>query len=70
MGGLGKLLILFGLLIAAIGIILTIGEKIPFIGRLPGDIYVKRERFSFYFPITTCLIISILLTIFFSLFRR
>ncbi|MDE2485361.1 MAG: DUF2905 domain-containing protein [candidate division NC10 bacterium] len=64
------MLILFGLVLAAVGgLILFIG-KVPFIGKLPGDIYVQRKNFSFYFPLTTSILLSILLTILFSLFRR
>ncbi len=70
MGALGKLLILIGVLIVVIGLLLILGEKIPWIGRLPGDLIIKREKFSFYFPITTCIIISIILTLLFALFRK
>lgn len=67
---LARMLILFGLVLAAVGgLILFIG-KIPFIGRLPGDIYIQRKNFSFYFPLTTSIVLSILLTMLFSLFRR
>jgi hypothetical protein len=68
--GLGKMLILLGVFIIVIGIFFVIGDKIPWIGRLPGDIIIKKEKFSFYFPITTCIIISIILTLFFTLFRK
>ncbi len=70
MGALGKLLILLGVLIIVIGFLLLIGEKIPWIGRLPGDIIIRKEKFSFYFPITTCIIISIILTLLFWIFRK
>jgi hypothetical protein len=70
LGGLGKMLIIFGVVLVGIGLLLMLGEKIPWIGRLPGDIYIKREKFSFYFPIMTCIIISLLLTLFFTLFRK
>jgi hypothetical protein len=70
LGGLGRILIIFGVILVGIGLILTLGDKIPWIGKLPGDIYIKRERFSFYFPIVTCIIISLLLTLFFALFRK
>lgn len=70
MGALGKLLILLGVFIIVIGLLLLIGEKIPWIGKLPGDIIIRKEKFSFYFPLTTCLIISIVLTLLFTLFRR
>ena len=67
---LGRTLIIFGVILVGIGLILTLADKIPWIGKLPGDIYIKRDRFSFYFPITTCIIISLLLTLLFSLFRK
>jgi hypothetical protein len=70
MNGLGKMLILFGILIMAIGFILLLAEKIPWIGRLPGDIIIRKERFTFYFPLVTCLLISLILTLLFSLFRK
>jgi hypothetical protein len=55
-------------LIIVIGLLLLVGGKIPWIGRLPGDIIIKKEKFSFYFPITTSILISILLTFLFWLF--
>ena len=70
LGGLGKSLIIFGVILVGIGLILTLADKIPCIGKLPGDIYIKRERFNFYFPIVTCIIISLILTLLFSLFRK
>jgi hypothetical protein len=70
LGSFGKTLIIFGIILVGIGLILTLGDKIPWIGKLPGDIYIKRERFSFYFPIVTCIIISLLLTLLFALFRK
>jgi uncharacterized membrane protein YkgB len=70
LGALGKMLILLGVLIIVIGFLLLIGEKIPWIGKLPGDIIIRKEKFSFYFPITTSIIISVLLTLFFWIFRK
>lgn len=70
MDSLARMLILFGLVLAAIGGLLLFIGKVPFIGRLPGDIYIQRKNFSFYFPLTTSILLSILLTILFSLFRR
>ena len=70
MGALGKMLILLGVLIIVIGVLLLVGEKIPWIGKLPGDIIIKKEKFSFYFPITTCIIISLILTLLFWIFRK
>ena len=63
----GKLLVLIGLGIAAVGLLVMLG--VPF-GRLPGDIVVRRGNFSFYFPLVTSIVLSILLTLLFSLFRR
>ena len=63
----GKLLVYLGLGIAALGVLMMVG--VPF-GRLPGDIQVKRGNFSFYFPLTTSILLSIILTLLFSFFRR
>jgi len=70
LGALGKLLILLGALIIVIGLLLLVGEKIPWIGKLPGDIIIRKEKFSFYFPITTCIIISIILSFLFWIIRK
>ncbi len=70
MGGIGKSLILLGIVLIIVGIILNLSGKIPFLGKLPGDIYIKKDNFSFYFPITTCIIISIVLTLIFSIFKK
>jgi len=61
------MLVLIGLGIAGVGLIMMLG--VPF-GRLPGDIVVRRGNFSFYFPLATSIILSILLTLLFALFRR
>jgi hypothetical protein len=66
---LGKALIAIGILIATVGIIMIIGSKFG-IGRLPGDIYIQRGNFSFYFPLATSIIISIVLSIIFSIFKK
>jgi len=63
----GKTLVFIGLAIAGIGLLVMLG--IP-IGRLPGDIHVRRGNFSFYFPLATSIILSILLTLVLALFRR
>jgi hypothetical protein len=65
----GKILITFGVILVIVGLIFTIGEKFG-IGRLFGDIYYKKDNFSFYFPITTSIIISIILTILLNIFFR
>ena len=63
----GKLLVLVGLAIAAVGLLVMLG--VPF-GRLPGDMTVRRGNFSFYFPLATSIILSILLTLLLAFFRR
>lgn len=69
--GIGKLLIIAGLFLVVFGVLLLLVGKIPGIGRLPGDIYVHRGNFTFYFPLATCILLSILLTIVLNLlFRR
>jgi hypothetical protein len=70
MPSLGKSLIIIGLIIAVVGVILTLAGRIPWLGRLPGDIYVKRENFTFYFPLATSIIISIILSFILWLFRK
>lgn len=63
MEGLGKILLITGGVVVVLGLILVFSHHIPFLGKLPGDIIIKREGFSFYFPVVTFLIISVLLTI-------
>ena len=70
MAGLGKMLILLGVIVILIGLGLIFAGKIPWIGRLPGDIYIKRDNFTFYFPLATCVLISVVLSLIFWLFRR
>ncbi len=70
MGALGKLLIVLGVFIILVGLFLLIGEKIPWMGRLPGDIIIRKKNFTFYFPLATCILISIILTLLFWLFRK
>jgi hypothetical protein len=68
--GLGKTLIFLGLVLAVLGGILLLLPKIPWLGKLPGDIFFKGEKWTFHFPVTTCIVISIILTLLFSLFKR
>jgi uncharacterized membrane protein YkgB len=70
LGALGKLLILLGVLIIVIGVLLLIGEKMPWLGRLPGDIIIRKKNFTFYFPIVTSILISIILTLLFWVLRK
>ncbi|MEN6620418.1 MAG: DUF2905 domain-containing protein [Smithella sp.] len=69
-GPLGRVLIMMGIILIIVGLAFLFADKIPFLGKLPGDIYIKRERFTVYFPIATSLIISIILTIIFWLFKK
>ncbi len=66
----GKILILFGILLIILGIIFSFSGKIPYLGKLPGDIFVKKENFTFYFPLTTCILISIILSLIFYLISK
>jgi hypothetical protein len=70
MDSLARVLIVFGVVLALLGGLLLLAGKIPFLGRLPGDIIIHRENWSFYFPLTTSILLSILLTLLFSLFGR
>jgi len=70
MTGLGKGLIYLGLLLVIIGVILTFAGKLPWLGRLPGDLSIERENFSFYFPLATCILISVIISLVLYLFRR
>jgi hypothetical protein len=71
---LGKLLLVLGVLLAAVGVFLVLGARLPFrLGRLPGDIVYSGRHTTFYFPIVTCILLSVLLTFLFWLaghFRR
>ena len=70
MVGLGRLLILFGVVSIVVGLVLLIAPRIPWLGHLPGDVVVQRERFTLYVPIVTSLVVSIVLTILLNLFFR
>ncbi len=65
-----KLLIMFGAILLLMGLFLLLIGKIPLFGKMPGDIYIKRGNFVFYFPIVTSILISILLTIILNLIIR
>jgi hypothetical protein len=66
----GKFLVVIGVVIAVVGLILWSGLAPKWLGRLPGDIRVEREHGAFYFPIVTCIIISVVLSLIMSIFRR
>ena len=67
---LGKLLIIVGAFILIIGLAIAFGPRIPFLGRLPGDITIDRGNVHFYFPIVTGLVLSVVLTLILNLFFR
>jgi Protein of unknown function (DUF2905) len=70
MSELGKFLVIVGVAIAIIGLILSSGFTPKWLGRLPGDIRIERGHSAFYFPIVTCIIVSIVLSLLLSIFRR
>jgi hypothetical protein len=70
MAPIGKTLVFAGIAIVFVGLLLWGFSSVPFIGKMPGDIYLRRGNFTFYFPIVTCILISIIATIFLSLMRR
>jgi uncharacterized membrane protein len=70
MTGMGKALIIAGIILTVLGIIITFAGKIPWSGRLPGDIYIKRDNFTFYFPLSTSILISIIISLIFWLVRK
>jgi len=70
MGDIAKILILFGALLIAVGVVLLVVPKLPFLGRLPGDIMIKRGNTTFYFPLATSILISILISFIVYLLSR
>jgi hypothetical protein len=66
----GKMLIIFGVASIVIGGILMLSGKVPWLGRLPGDILVQKKNFTFYFPLATSILLSILLTLIFWLIKK
>ncbi|MCD6423735.1 MAG: DUF2905 domain-containing protein [Elusimicrobia bacterium] len=69
MGNVAKFFVILGIVFILIGLLLFVVPKVPFLGKLPGDIYIKKENFTFYFPITTCIVLSILFSLILSFFR-
>jgi hypothetical protein len=66
----GKTLVYVGIALVVLGLIFSVVGKIPWLGNLPGDITIQRERFTFYFPLTTCILISVIITLVLYFFRR
>lgn len=70
MTDLGKLLIIFGVIVIAVGLFLLISPKISWMGRLPGDILIKKKNFTFYFPLATSIVLSVVLTVLINLLKK
>jgi hypothetical protein len=66
----GKMLLILGILFVVIGLFLMLGPKIPLLGKLPGDFMVRRGNFTLYFPLATSILLSIVLTLIFLIFRK
>jgi hypothetical protein len=66
----GKLFLVFGIILSGMGLIFIFGSKVPGLGRLPGDIFIKQGNITLFFPVVTCILISIIVTLILSLFRR
>jgi len=70
MNDLGRTLVVVGLVVALVGVVLMLVGRVPGLGRLPGDIYIQRGNWAFYFPLATSIVVSVLLTALFWLFGR
>ena len=70
MSSMGRMVLLLGLVIVAVGALMLVAGRIPFLGRLPGDIAVQRGNWSFYFPLATSILMSLVLTVVLNLFGR
>ena len=66
----GKMLLFAGLLVAAIGALFLLSDKVGWIGRLPGDITIRRENFTLHLPLATCLLVSAIVSLLFWIFRK
>jgi len=66
----GRMLVLLGIILAAIGALILLAGKVSWIGRLPGDILIQKKNFTFYFPLATSILVSIVLTLLFWLMGR
>jgi len=70
LSGFGKFFIFFGLILICLGLLLMFLPKIPYLGKLPGDIYIKKGNFTFYFPLATSILLSLFLTLLLNLLLR
>jgi hypothetical protein len=70
MSEMARFLIIIGVLLVVVGVILLLAPKVPWLGKLPLDFTYKRDNFTFYFPLGTCILLSIILSIIFALWRK
>ena len=70
MGELGRILIFFGIALIVLGAIFLLGPRVPLLGRLPGDILIRREHTTLYVPLATCLVLSLVISILLNIFWR
>jgi len=70
LSGIGRLLLVVAAVLGIIGALLLLAPKVPWLGRLPGDIVIARERTTFYFPLTTCVLISLIVSLIMWLLGR
>ena len=70
LSSMGRMVIILGLIVVAIGALMLLAGRLPFLGRLPGDITVQRGSWSLYFPLATSIVLSLVLTVVLNLFAR
>ena len=70
MSELGRALLIAGTVLLALGVLLTLAGRIPGVGRLPGDVVYRKGNVTFYFPIVTCILLSVVVTLLLRIFRR
>lgn len=70
MADIGKMIIGAGIVMIIVGLVLILAQKIPFLGKLPGDILVKKDNVTFYFPLATCILLSVILSLLSMLWTR
>jgi hypothetical protein len=66
----GKIFLIIGIMVAVVGLLLLLSSNIPWLGRLPGDILIRKKNYTFYFPFATGIVISVLLTLLFWMFGK
>ena len=70
MPDIGRALLVAGGVLVALGLLLTLGSRLPGVGRLPGDVVYRKGQFTFYFPVVTCILLSLVATLLLRIFRR